>query len=204
MPSRKKEVEKEIETIHLILVFARECFQYCYYFFNPNTVEEEDYLKRSDDFDFLKHVLWRMTIIELSKLFCNSADRDKFNLYHFTNKFRKDGHYSEFSISEEKLKEWENKLEIARLSIENLLKIRDKVYAHTDKIKIDVNTWGLTTKEVEKLIDIAEDVIKEIYLTVIGADVSMDTVIFSREHFEVIKILADARRKDIENTFKQV
>ena len=197
MPSRKNELEKEIEAINLILVFARECFQYCYYFYKPNTVEEEDYLKYSQDFDFLKHVLWRMTIIELSKLFSKSTERDKFNLQHFTNKFKVNGHYSKFNVTEKKLNEWKNKIDNASITIEHLLTIRDKVYAHTDNIKINDSDFGITTEEIEKLIDIAGDVIKEVYLILFKAEVSMRTIIFDRVHFEVIKILADARKKDI-------
>lgn len=198
MVVNKGEIKQEIWGIWEILILARECFEYSNYLYNPDTKEESEYLSFSQDFDFIRHILWRMTIIELSKLFSSSAKRDRFNLKHFISKLKKAGHFSKAEINEVTINKWETELSKNEKTVKNILTLRDKIYAHSDLKKDDFNTIQITFQEIEKLILIAENVVKEIYLTVFDADTEMTTIVFDKNNFDIIKILADEKRKSIE------
>lgn len=198
MALNKDEIKQEIWGIWEILILARECFAYSNYFYNPDTKEESEYLSFSQDFDFIRHVLWRMTIIELSKLFSSSSKRDRFNLSHFISKLKKSGQFSKAGIKDLTIDNWETELSNNKRTISDILTLRDKMYAHSDFKKDDYNTVQITFQEVEKLINIIENLIKEIHLTVLGADTEMATIIFDKQNFNIIKILADEKRKAIE------
>ena len=86
---KKVEIKNDIWNIWQILITAKDSFQYSFYLHKPDTEEEQDYLNHSPDFIFIRHILWRMCIIELSKLFSNSKDRDRFNIFHFIKKLNK-------------------------------------------------------------------------------------------------------------------
>lgn len=195
MALKKDEIKQEIWGIWEILILARECFEYSNYLYNPDTKEESEYLSFSQDFDFIRHILWRMTIIEISKLF---AKRDSFNLKHFIAKLKKAGHFSKAGINEATINKWETELFNNETTVTNILTLRNKIYAHSDLKKDDYNTIQITFQEIAKLILIAENVIKEIYLTVFKADTEMTTIVFDKNNFDIIKILADEKRKSIE------
>jgi hypothetical protein len=110
MALNKDVIKQEIWGIWQILILARECFEYSNYLYNPDTKEEFEYLSFSQDFDFIRHILWRMTIIELSKLFSSSSKRDRFNLKHFIDKLKKTGHFSKAGINEVTIIKWETEL----------------------------------------------------------------------------------------------
>jgi hypothetical protein len=76
--------------------------------------------------------------------------------------------------------------------------LRDKIYAHTDPKKDDYKAIDLSFQDVEVLIKIVEDIIKEIYLVVFDAGTDMSTPTFDRSRFDMIKILAAEKRKRIE------
>lgn len=197
MSVKKEELRQEIWRIWEILIYAKECFQYCLYLYKPNTKEEVDYISFSQDFKFFRDILWERSIIELSKLFSSSKSH-RFNLKNFIGKLKKTGQFGKFGITDLTIKKWEDELISNGKIIENILIIRDKLYAHSDSQKHDYLKIGITFFEVEKLIGIAESVIKEIYLTAFEAGIDMSTVIFDKSNFEIIRILAEEKRKGIQ------
>lgn len=144
MALKKDEIKQEIWGIWEILILARECFEYSNYLYNPDTKEEKEYLTYSEDFDFIRHILWRMTIIELSKLFSGSRKRDRFEIKTFIAKLKKSGQFSEAGISEATINKWETELLDSNKTVKNILTLRDKIYAHSDLKKDDYNTIQIT------------------------------------------------------------
>lgn len=67
--TKKQELNKELTQVWLILVAAKESFNYCYYMYKPKSDEELSYINDSKDFCYIRFLLWRVTIIELAKLF---------------------------------------------------------------------------------------------------------------------------------------
>ena len=86
--------------------------------------------------------------------------------------------------------------------INDILILRDKIYAHSDfnkgQYSVDMN---ITFEEVEILIKLVEDIVRQIYLVVFDGQVDMSTPYFDRSDFNVIKILAQERRNRMEGLF---
>lgn len=198
MKLKQQELKEDILRIWKIEILAKECFQISYYFHNPNTSEEAEYLDKHRELGFIRHILWRMTIIELSKLYSNSSERDRYNLKHFISKLKKGGYFGDMGISQASIEKWELALSVNQNQIKNILTLRDKIYAHTDPRRDDNNTIDLSFQDIEVLIKLAEDIIKEIYIVVFDADADMSPLIFDPNRFDMIKILATEKRKRIE------
>lgn len=194
---KKVEIKNDIWNICQILITAKDSFQYSFYLHKPDTEEEQDYLNHSPDFIFIRHILWRMCIIEFSKLFSNSKDRDRFNILHFIKKLKKTEYFGDMRFSEAIIADWENQIEINKDTISQVLTLRDKVYGHTDpKIENFINI-ELSFQQTDKLIQIIEMVIQEIYFTVFDAHAIIDTPTFDRKRFNIITILANEKESEM-------
>lgn len=183
----KEQLEKRIWPMTKILTAAKECFLYSYYFHRPSTEEESEFLSQSIDFDFIKHALWRVTIIELSKLL-NTSNNDSFNIFYFIKdlkKLRNSNHNKEI------IKNLETQLTNNEL-IKNIKELRDNVYAHTTSKKEDYTKINMSFKEIEEVIKIVENIIK---LFRPGADLEQPT--FDKNRLSItIKLLAAAVKEE--------
>ncbi|TDN80383.1 hypothetical protein DET49_13224 [Salegentibacter sp. 24] len=204
--SQKEEINNNIWEIWKISLNAKRFLKYSFYLHKPDTNEEFEYLKKSRDFKFIADALWRNCVIELSKLFYDSKKRDKFNIFHFIKKLEKDVHFRNFKISKTKIDFWYNQIEENRKTIDLITELRDKVYAHTDgpieRIGLDTPTF----EQTEKLIDIIESVITEIYSSVFDSHAMMNSPNLELNPSKIIKILAaekKARISDMEELLKK-
>jgi len=195
--TRKEEIKEEIWQIWQILLIAKECHLYSFYLHKPDTKEELDYLEKSRDFHFIRHVMWRMTVIELSKLFRESSTNDRFNIFHFISKLKKGGHFGKLGISEIKITEWESTISDNSQTISEILMLRDKLYSHTAPNKERYSKSDVTFEKAEELIKIVESVIQEIYSSVFDSHASIETINFNRKRFKIIEILAEEKNKRI-------
>ena len=100
-------------------------------------------------------------------------------------------------ISEAIIADWENQIEINKDTISQVLTLRDKVYGHTDPNKENFINIELSFQQTEKLIQIIERVIQEIYFTVFDAHAIIDTPTFDRKRFNIITILANERESEM-------
>src|SRR6478672_11347689 len=129
--SKKGELSEELSRITEIFFNAKENFNYCFYLHKPDTKAESEYLDVDRDLKFIRHSLWRLTIIELAKLF-SKKENDRFNLRRFLSKLPPNGYYGGLKISQEKIAEWETLMLNQEKTIDHVLILRDKIYAHTD------------------------------------------------------------------------
>jgi len=171
----------------------------------PDTKAELDFLNHSRDFQFIRHILWRNTVIELSKLFNTSPKRDKYNIFHFIKKLKKDQYFGGFGIDQNKILQWENRLEENRKIIDSVISLRDKVYGHTDNEKAKKGLNTPTFEQTEKLITLVENVIQEIYYSVFDSHALVECPVVAANPSEIISILAaekKARLDALENLLK--
>lgn len=201
MPS-KTEIKDNIWVIWRISILAKKCLKYSYYLHKPDTQEELDYLKNSRDFHFIRHIMWRNAVIELCKLFSNSSKRDKYNIFHFIKKLKKDQYFGGFGIDHNKIKVWENKLEENRETITTILLLRDKVYGHTDNKKPKDNLDTPTFEQTEKLLQIIESIIQEIYSTVFETHAEIESSHIYENPSGILKILAAEKKSRIDGRLK--
>ncbi|MBW4360239.1 hypothetical protein [Flavobacterium taihuense] len=193
MKIKKTELKENIDSIWEISTFSKECFGYAFYFHKPETEDESEFLNESRDFKFIRHILWRMTIIELSKLFSNSKN-DVYNLNHFINKLKRNQSFGDIGILEEKIQNWEKILLDNQKLIKNVLNLRNKVYAHKDRKNDDLKLLDIRFKEIEILINLSEEIITEIHSVAFDSDVRFKAIYFNKDRFNLIKILAEEKK----------
>lgn len=199
MTAKEEEFKDEIEKIEKILATARTCFDYCHYLYNTKTEEEAEYIKLSDDFKFIREILWRMAIIELVK-FYSSSNSHKFRLELFIRKLKCDGYFGDMGIDPRKIASWESRINQNKETIDVLIDLRDKLYAHTDRNGISHPKDSIPFKDVDNLFILAEDIIKEIYLSVFDSEVDLDSPLVDTKNIKIIKVLA----KEKQNLFEKI
>lgn len=197
MPN-KEEIKENISSIWKISILAQKCLNYTFYLHKPETQEELDFLNSSTDFQFIRHLLWRNTVIELSKLFSTSPKRDKYNIFHFIKKLKRDQSYGAFRIDAAKIEDWENRLEKNKELINSVILLRDKVYGHTDNENNKKNLVTPTFEQTEKLLKIVENVIQEIYSTVFDSHASTESPVVNKNPSKIIKILSAEKKLRID------
>lgn len=154
---RKYKLKGEIKEVEKIYFFCKKSFYYASQHHYAKTPEE--------DSDFIQQVMWRTTIIELTKLFSSSIKRDKFNLFRFVEKVK--AYYNHtLHIEESSFLEWESQLNDCKPIIDKLLILRDKVYAHTDRNSRHIDTDIVSFEEAEKLLVVAEVILEEVHFRV--------------------------------------
>lgn len=197
--SKKEELDNNINAIWDILTLSKECYQFSFYLYKPETEKEVEYLSKSEYFKFIRHILWRNTIIELSKLFSDSSRRDKFNIYHFIRKLDFDGYFSSFKVDAKKVHGWKHRLEEVQPTINIILRLRDKVYGHTDANFCLKDFEKISFEDVKMLIDIVESIIQEVYETVFDTGVYLETPLSRFSKTNIIKILIKEQESHFEN-----
>lgn len=197
MIKKKKELENQIKIIWKILTMIKECHEFSYYLYKPITSEEADYINKSTQLQFLRHIVWRNEIIELAKLFSSSKKRDKFNIFDFLSNLKPDRYFGDINLSQELVINWETSLNNKKDVIELIMNLRDKLYSHTDNSEQILDTPSF--EEILQLIELIEEIVFEIHSRVFNSYTILDNSIFQRERFQMIKLLIEAHNKRVEN-----
>lgn len=190
-----RDLHSDIWSIWKILTNCKENFLYSRYLHKPDTKEEVEYLGCSRHFKFLRHSLWRLSIIELHKLL-NKSDRDFYNLFTFIKNLESNN-YLGHNVPTEIITDWRNTLCSKKGITKKILLLRNKLYAHTDP-NLDKLLVDITFEEVQELITVVEKVIKGIYYNSFQSAISIETPVFERGRFDIIKILAKEKNERIQ------
>jgi hypothetical protein len=204
MENLKKELGIKLEKILLVYVFAQETYLYTEYFHNPETKEELDLVTKSGNISVIMHLMFRTMVVEVSKLYSRS-ESDKFQLEKFIQSLSPSGHFTKIGISIAHIEVWKKLLISNKPTIDNILFLRSKLYAHTDNPMIDYKEVDISFKAIKTLLDIAGEILKNIYADVFGTELITDSPTFDRRNFGLLKLLAKAEKKrqeEIINEFK--
>jgi len=202
-PSKKEQFNKELGKITDIFFGARENFNYCYYLHKPNTKIEAEYLDVDRDLKFIRHSLWRLSIIELAQLFSNRKN-DKLNLNKFLSKLVTNGYYSGLAVDQNKIWEWQTLIINKDSLIKKIIALRDKIYAHTDPDNEQYREIEIYLKEIEELFEIVASVITELYSSVLKTTLLLRGPVFERNRFNMVKTLAEEHKKQVEDILKLI
>lgn len=208
MENLKTELHIKLEKILHVYMLAQEAYLYTEYFHNPKTKEELDLVIDSPhaiNLSTIMHLMFRTVIVEVSKLYSRS-ENDKFQLEKFINSLSPSGHYRKVGVSVAHIEEWKNLLLEQESVINNILTLRSKLYAHTDNPIMDYNHIDISFKKIKTLLDIAANILTEIYLDIFDTGLDMNSPTFDRERFIILKLLAKAekqRQADIISDFKK-
>lgn len=197
MTNKEKEFKDEIEKIWDILIYAKDNFEYCHYLYNTETKEEAEYIKHSNDFKFIREMLWRMAVIELAKLY-SSKKNEHFRLDKFINKLKGDQYFGDMGIDKLKIAYWELQISQNKETIDVLIDLRDKLYAHTDRNGISNSKDSIPFRDVNELIVLAKSIIQDIMETVFDTYADFDSPLVDTKNIKIIKVLAKEKQNLLE------
>jgi hypothetical protein len=194
----KEELKTRITKIWHIMQAAKESFYYSYYLHKPDSEEENSYVNTSTHFKFIRIALWKLTVIELAKLFNRVDSQDKFNLNKLLLNLKSGGHFRTLNFDQKKIVAWEESLKSNEVTIQEIIKLRDKVYSHTDPNSDSYKNSHITFEQTELLIKLCEEIIVSIYAEVFDTYASMDFVYFNKSFKNVTKILSKEKKDRID------
>ena len=201
--SKKEELKIEIGKVWHIYTYANECFQISYYLHKPNSEIESEYVEKSRIFKFTKHSFWRLTVIELAKIYSKSKNRDRFNLFHIISKLQENGDYRNLKMNPQILKKWDTQFKQNEDSIREVLILRDKIYSHTDPNKEKYIDSNITFEKTKKLFWIIRMVITDIYLEIFDSDPHFSKSLIGADNIKFVKVLADNKKKVRQETVRK-
>ena len=194
MSDLKEELSIKIEKILHVYLFAQDAYLYTEYFHNPNTKEELNLVVNSPHsitLSKIMHLMFRTLIVEVSKLFSHS-DGDKFQIEKLIQSLSPSGHFRKVGVSTAHIDQWKQKLIDNHLTIDNILLLRSKLYAHTDNPLTDYNYVDISFREIKQLLDVAGEIIRNIYNDIFQTSLRLDSPTFDRQQFIILKLLAKA------------
>jgi len=200
--NKKEQLKSDLEKITKSIITLLQAFEYCYYLNYPkkdNQLDEKhlNYISNSGFFSFSRYALWRVTIMELNKLTNDNKKTEKFNLHLILRKLKKSGTYHSIGISDSKILEWENDLNILRNSIEQVYNLRVKLYAHTDNdFKNVIENSELTITDTQKLINTIIKIVFEIYQIVFKTHFEFKPIYERKSLRKIIEDILNKREFD--------
>ncbi len=193
--NQKDELLEHITSICQILIEVMDNFAYTKYLHAPDTQKELDYILKSNDLVYIRHVMWRMCIVDLAKLYSKS-DNDKYRIEKLLSKLKPNGHYRSLNFSEDKIQNWEHEIKNKEILIKTVNELRNKIYAHTDNNK-DKLKHEISFCETESLILLIKVIILTIFNVIFDSEVEIETLVFDKSRFNMIKILAEENENRI-------
>lgn len=177
------ELTRDTKRIVKLLVKAQEAFKIVEYLYKTES-KDISFIKRSNFFlVYSRSIYWQTTVIELSKLFYfkdgkkseteKTERRERYNLRLFIDRLKSNEFYGTNSISLEKMIRWIELLDEQDTNILNLLKQRDKVYAHEDEDNEDIEN-EVSLADIKKILGVAYLILNEIHHNVFNQGISYE------------------------------
>jgi hypothetical protein len=189
-------IRNDLERIFIIYINAKETFHYCNYLHNPDTHLELEYLSKDRHLKVIRHMLWRQSIVEISKLTSRSS-KDEFRILHFIDKLRKEKEVQE-RINSSVFSGWIKSWHEHKNAIKNINNLRNKIYAHTDREIEEYRKVELYFEDVQRLFDCIGEIIKDVYQQVFNGDVDLRTPVFERGSFDLVRCLAESHNERVQ------
>lgn len=203
--NKKEQLKSDLEKITKSIVTFLQSFEFCYYLNYPKSENQLDekhlkYITNSGFFSFSRYALWRVTILELHKLTNDNKETDKYNLHHLLRKLGKGGIYQSLEVNKTKVNEWKSALNKQKESIDQVGKLRFKLYAHTDgNYKNVIDNSELTLKATEELINDIVKIIFEIYLIIFDTHFDLKPIHDRKVVRRIIEDILTKRELDRKN-----
>jgi hypothetical protein len=203
--NKKEQLKSELEKITKSIITLLQAFEYCYYLNYPkndNHLDEKHlkYISNSGFFSFSRYALWRVTIMELNKLTNDNKKTEKYNLHLILGKLKKGSPYQSIGIADSKILQWETELKKQSESIDQVYKLRIKLYAHTDNdYKNIIDNSELTLKATQELINTVVKIVFEIYQIAFDTHFEFKPIYEKKTLRKIIEDILNKRESDKEN-----
>ena len=198
---RKEELREKIDQIVYILVVAKQCLLFSKDLRFSDDEKLDTFLKGSGHFTFIHTSLWKQCVVELAKLFSKSEGQ-KFNVHRLMTQLGSSGHFGCLGFDKGAIQAWQNRITENQDKIEVILKLRDKVYAHTDP-GFEVHTLDVPTfKDIEQLIQIVEQVVQEVNRKVFNTTLILEHLPHYDDRFvRMLKELVEYKEQKLKSWF---
>jgi hypothetical protein len=171
--------KRSTNSIINILCDTKDVFNYCKYFYQQNNSEELVFANTEFSIHIIRFTLWKQTIIELAKLF-SIRDTDKFRISKYIDNLKPDGYYGDLKFPTNKILEYERKILSHGVVISNILLLRNKLYAHTDRIfahsDLDIREYyniSISFDQIENLIKLLNEILYDVFGEVFNSDLDL-------------------------------
>ncbi|WP_149274694.1 AbiU2 domain-containing protein [Pareuzebyella sediminis] len=190
-------LKEQLEQIYLVYTKGFEAYSFNKYLIKPSSEQEENYLRNSKIFRMIGVSMFKLSVLELHKLVSNKKN-DQLNLYDFSKILKREDmkKYSSDLILMEKFEVLDSYQHLTQ----KLKILRDKHYAHTDIIRPDPE---LTYDDLDTLYDLVFTIIEQIYIVYFECQIKRLSVVFDPDRFEMIKILAREKDRNLAERFKK-
>ncbi len=203
--SKIQELQELINTITEIYIGAKENFRFCYHLHFSERAEEVSYLSIDRHLNFIRHSLWRLTIIELAKLY-NTKHNERYSISKLLRSLNRGNHFGNIGVKFKSLAKWQESIDHENNTIRRINDLRDKIYAHTDPNGAIYKNIEIYFSEITRLFDITISIINDLNATYTGNLLIHDSPIFESQDFEIVKVLTANHQKtirDIESILKK-
>lgn len=199
---KKEELEKELMEIWFLLLEAKRSYYYAKYLFSPETSNERTYINGSVDLQVIRTVMWRYSIIELSKLF-KDGKNEKHSIKKLMQSFQPGHKYAKAKLDNSIIANWEDELTNRKILLYEITYMRDKAFAHSDIGYRESVKYNTILAEVEDLFTICEKFITDVFQNVLNKTPFHDANHSTNNLSEVVKVLVrNEDEKDKKNIEK--
>jgi hypothetical protein len=188
----EKELNIELKNLKDIYINVRILHDNCKYLSNPKTDQENEIKKEYIIFQSIIFSMWRLTIIELCKLFGKSNDH--YRIEAFLKDFETLSYKGK--IEKSHIVDWlstiSNNVDLKNL-IQKIQTLRDKWFAHSDKNhEKSICDFELTKIEFDQLFSFIENIIEYFEIKIYGR--CSDFNIVDVNAIYILRDLVDCKR----------
>lgn len=199
-------LREDISRMIQIVLKAQESYRIVDYLMQKDSDFYAQHIKRKNHFfNDVKHTYWRITVIELTKLFyfnqndvTQTKNREHFNLRHLLKNLSPENPYHWVKIDPLVLARWHKEIKKCDKTVLNLMMLRDKLYAHDDRNRKEVINQT-TLRHLLPLLSVAIEILSVVSLKGLNEGNSFEVIVSPVKALEkIVDRMAKARRDQIE------
>ncbi|MFC4219396.1 AbiU2 domain-containing protein [Flagellimonas marina] len=179
-----------------IYFVAIENFQYSHYFSSGKNKSEEDYIANSSHLKFISHSLWRISVIETSKLVTDSRNQE-FNLHKLIRKVKQSRHV--FKDKDFLIAKWEYDIGLIDLEIKTIKDLRDQIYAHTDKVY--KQNFRIDFGDLQRVLGNCWRILFDLHYYLLESTYDSTLPYFEGKELDILKVLSIERDKRLNQLY---
>lgn len=189
MASLSDDLNKDIQATWGLIVITQEMLKPAAYFQSPPTQVERSFIKNKFQFNLISYTLWRAVIVELAKIFGPSSSQ-KFSVLKILGKMAPSGHYRSLGLPEEEWQKWSDRFAGAYIHYDEVNRLRNKFYAHSDKPEFENPETFLTNEDIRLLLKLALDFLNFLSVRYFHTTLLSPSIPWNKESFPYIYRLA--------------
>lgn len=162
-----------------------EYYNYCLYFYQGRTKEDQTIIENTPYFKFMASVFYQQCVLELAKVYSVTRN-DDFRLKAFFNKLALGGPWRILIRDEMDIEAKSLFLTNHKDKIDKIKKLRDEWYAHSDKKVTEFGNISISLDELGLLVEFLVDFIEEIRIKILKIDEPLNWHIADSDKLDIL------------------